>query len=277
MTSSKSPLRNSVTPQPTHHMRAPNSVGYGQNIRTPYGYHTIMHPIDPLSLPPPPRMRFQPHVNNYQVSPRHNASTYAYTGTNSIVPSPKKEIKTSPSQSGTIARARTAAPLSKTSPKLLKSNTSVSKTPIHNNETQNKTQTSPIDLTDSNSIDLKKRILVIQKPLTPSGRMNMSLPIPQLSVITNINKSVVIKWSLTKEQNITIVANYEIKGHQSNENVPPPPPTEWKRIGMVQAMSPPMACTLRRIGNGKRYSFVVRSIDHSGCHGQFSDIHTIQV
>ena len=227
-----------------------------------------------------PRMRFHSHTNNFDVTTsvtsQHNTS-YAYTGTSSMI-ARSNEVTTSPSQSGTRARARTAAPLVKTSPLLLKSHPSLPRPPAKN-DTQTKPNVSPIDLTDSNTVDSKKaqKPLVVPKSVTPTGRVNMSLPIPQLFVSQNANKSVVIKLSLTKEQNVSIVSNYEIKGYQSTENVSPPPPGDWNRIGMVQAMPPPIECTLQRIGNGKRYSFVVRSIDHYGCHGQFSEIHTIQV
>ena len=207
-------------------------------------------------------------VGNY-VQLRQNPPKYLLN--NSITPSPTKD-KTSPGQSGTIARAKTAAPLFKTSPKVTKA-----PTPQNYREPQKPPNTSPIDLTEASYPEPTDSSTIHPKQTFHNTRHNMSLPIPQLSVELNANHSVVISWSLTKEQNATIVANYEIKGYQNNGMTPPPPIAEWKVIGVVHAMSPPMACTLQGVSKGRRHAFSVRSIDHSGCHGQFSEMKFILV
>ncbi|KAI6658569.1 hypothetical protein LOD99_15369 [Oopsacas minuta] len=270
------------TPIKDHISHTPSPV-FRHSIVSPYIYQQGVGPIDNY-VPPRagtiPRMRFHPNQNSFNTTPPNFHLNLRHTPTrgsvnNQVIQSPV-QVRASPGQNGTIARARTAAPHFKTSPKLLKPTTPQNQTEITKKQTN-----SPIDLTDTNNIIEQKKseksTLVVQKLFTPPVRLNMSLPIPQIKVELNPNNSVNISWLLTKEQNISLVANYELKVHQNTEKIQTPPIGEWKVIGMVQAICPHMACTLQRIGNGKCYSFVVRSIDHSGCHGPFSEIKTIQV
>ena len=259
--------------------KTPNSILYQNKPLVPTSaiHQSAVKVLDPLATSSGPeiipRMRFQSQPNltqqNFHFTLRQNPPKYSMN--NSVIPSPNKD-KTSPGQTGSIARARTAAPLFKTSPKLSKP-----PTPLNRRETQKPPNTSPIDLTESSYPEPPDNATSHQKQLLYDTRHNMSLPIPQLNVELNSNHSVVISWSLTKEQNASIVANYEIKGYQNNGKAPPPPIVEWKVIGVVQAMSPPMACTLQGVSKGKRHAFAVRSIDQLGCHGQFSEMKFILV
>ena len=267
------------THTPTHCPRQPIRLpGPYQHNMTPDIVNTRPH------LNQVPRMKFsykQPQTPVYSLtpthSPMHSITKQAYPGS---VQSPNKEVRTSPSQSGTIARARTAAPLSKTSPKVshISPSGSLARTPIHAPSNALRANMSPIDLTETRS-DTEPPLAnpaETQSNYQTPLKYNPSLPIPQVTVTINSNGNLVISWSLTKEQNISVVSSYEIRAFQTADRSSAPV-GEWKRIGLVRAMCPPMACTMCRIATGKLYSFVVRSIDKFGWHGQFSEVQSIQV
>ncbi|CAH3106422.1 unnamed protein product, partial [Pocillopora meandrina] len=52
-------------------------------------------------------------------------------------------------------------------------------------------------------------------------------------------------------------------------------PHQWKKIGVVKALTLPMACTLIQLSPGNKYYFLVRATDVNGRQGECSEACTI--
>ena len=52
-------------------------------------------------------------------------------------------------------------------------------------------------------------------------------------------------------------------------------PHQWKKIGVVKALTLPMACILTQLSPGNKYHFLVRATDVNGRQGECSEACTI--
>ena len=95
-----------------------------------------------------------------------------------------------------------------------------------------------------------------------------------------INKGrdgVVLSWNMVLDLlDHATVASYQIYAYQETANQKPDP-SLWKKVGQVNALPLPMACTLKQFAQGNKYHFSVRACDTHQRQGIFSDPASIQI
>ena len=104
-------------------------------------------------------------------------------------------------------------------------------------------------------------------------------PLPKLTAaISTSNNAIVLTWDyhekMTDEQKERFkVECYQLFAHQGKEaHVSPPSDTKnWKKIGVVNALPLPMACTLTQFATGSVYFFAVLAVDIHGREGEMSN------
>jgi len=94
-------------------------------------------------------------------------------------------------------------------------------------------------------------------------------PKPSLTIRKG-KEGVVCSWNMTLNLlDHATIASYELYVYQeSSGNMPEK--SVWKKIGDIEALPLPMACTLNQFSNGNRYHFAVRACDTSKRQGEFS-------
>ena len=72
---------------------------------------------------------------------------------------------------------------------------------------------------------------------------------------------------------------YHLLAFQVKEQPAPPPQDKnsWKKIGVVNALPLPMACTLTQFGSGNSYHFAILAVDMNGREGPLSNPCTIRM
>lgn len=102
-------------------------------------------------------------------------------------------------------------------------------------------------------------------------------PLPKLTAnISTSNNAIVLTWNYEKSvENIEQykVECYQLFAHQAKDaHVKPPLDTkQWKKIGVVNALPLPMACTLTQFASGSVYFFAVVAVDIHGREGEMSN------
>jgi len=98
-------------------------------------------------------------------------------------------------------------------------------------------------------------------------------PAPKVSVSktveSQIPRALVVSWNMSLNKTIAEVANYQIFAYQEIPNQAPHTDM-WKRVGEVNALPLPMACSLTQFANGEKYHFAVRAVDIYTRVGPFS-------
>ena len=116
----------------------------------------------------------------------------------------------------------------------------------------------------------------------PSGQNvpNIALPfspLPKLAAnIQTANNAIVLTWDYEKtgENNEQYkVECYQLFAHQAKDARASPPvdTKQWKKIGVVNALPLPMACTLTQFSSGSVYFFAVVAVDIHGREGEMSN------
>jgi len=87
----------------------------------------------------------------------------------------------------------------------------------------------------------------------------------------------VLTWdfesSSSEHKDLYKVECYQLFAHQAKDarNSPPQDTKQWKKIGVVNALPLPMACTLTQFANGSVYFFAVVAVDVNGREGEMSN------
>ncbi|XP_025193382.1 putative uncharacterized protein DDB_G0282499 isoform X4 [Melanaphis sacchari] len=102
------------------------------------------------------------------------------------------------------------------------------------------------------------------KKLPPAPKVSLSK-----TVESQIPQALVLSWNMTMNKTIAEVVNYQIYAYQEVPNQPPKVDL-WKKIGDVNALPLPMACSLTQFSNGEKYHFAVRAVDIYTRVGPFS-------
>ena len=105
-------------------------------------------------------------------------------------------------------------------------------------------------------------------------------PLPKLKAsISASGNGIILTWDYDKpgeNADKYKVECYQLFAHQAKGNIRPPVPNEsrpWKKIGVVNALPLPMACTLTQFATGNIYYFAVVAVDIHGREGDLSLIH----
>ena len=113
-------------------------------------------------------------------------------------------------------------------------------------------------------------------PVPFNPQMKKVPPKPTLK-INKGKDGVVLSWNMTcLVLDHATVASYQIYAYQETSSQPPVP-SLWKKVGQVNALPLPMACTLKQFARGNKYHFAVRATDTHQRQGIFSDPATIDI
>lgn len=103
------------------------------------------------------------------------------------------------------------------------------------------------------------------------------LPKLKASISTNGNSGIILTWdfeNLIRDSEKCKIERYKLFAHQAKDTrttIPPLDVTMWKKIGIVNALPLPMACTLTQFATGNVYFFAVQPIDIYGREGEMSN------
>lgn len=94
---------------------------------------------------------------------------------------------------------------------------------------------------------------------------------PQLKLVPS-QTGIVLSWCVTEtDRSCAAVDSYHLYAfHQDNSNSSAAQ-QHWKKIGEVNALPLPMACTLTQFQSGSTYHFAVRAKDIFGRFGSFCE------
>lgn len=94
-------------------------------------------------------------------------------------------------------------------------------------------------------------------------------PVVSIAVVSN---GIVLSWNMANQaQSSTRIARYQLFALQDvGTNT-----AQWKKIGVVNALPLPMACTLTQFLPGNKYHFTVRAQDDNGRCGPLSEPCTV--
>eukprot|EP00102_Acyrthosiphon_pisum_P022823 XP_016660033.1 PREDICTED: uncharacterized protein LOC107883803 [Acyrthosiphon pisum] len=96
-----------------------------------------------------------------------------------------------------------------------------------------------------------------------------NLTISKSSEVQNMPQALVLSWTMNVNRTIAEVISYQIYAYQETPDQPPSIDL-WKKIGDVNALPLPMACSLTHFSNGQKYHFLVRAVDVYTRVGPFS-------
>lgn len=109
-----------------------------------------------------------------------------------------------------------------------------------------------------------QRSLPSWKKLPPPPKVSLSKTIE-----SRIPQALVLSWNMTMNRCMADIVSYQIYAYQEVPNQPPKPEL-WKKIGDVNALPLPMACSLTQFSIGEKYHFAVRAVDVYSRIGPFS-------
>ena len=122
---------------------------------------------------------------------------------------------------------------------------------------------------------------------TTSNEARLALPfnmLPKLKAsISASGNGIILTWDYDNpcpNPEKFKVECYQLFAHQAKGNIRPPAPNEarpWKKIGVVNALPLPMACTLTQFATGNVYYFAVVAVDIHGREGEMSNPCTIRL
>ena len=107
-------------------------------------------------------------------------------------------------------------------------------------------------------------------------------PLPKLRAsISASNNGIILTWDYDNPSlpGQSRVECYHLFAHQAKEShvSPPTDMAAWKKIGVVNALPLPMACTLTQFATGNIYHFAVLAVDINGREGPLSNPCTIRL
>ncbi|XP_035207246.1 activating transcription factor 7-interacting protein 1-like [Stegodyphus dumicola] len=110
-------------------------------------------------------------------------------------------------------------------------------------------------------------------PVETYNKTSEPPPKPRLKISAE-KQGIILQWDMPLNINQVKISSYEIFGYQELKQTPITS-SLWVKIGLVQAMSLPMACTLTQFQEGHTYHFTIRAIDVNNRCGAYSDPATI--
>jgi len=107
-------------------------------------------------------------------------------------------------------------------------------------------------------------------------------PLPRLKAsISAANTGIILTWDYesASQASQSKVECYHLFAHQAKDDQinPPTDMESWKKIGVVNALPLPMACTLTQFATGNVYHFAVLAVDLHGREGTMSNPCTIRL
>lgn len=137
-------------------------------------------------------------------------------------------------------------------------------TNVSNNHTQNSFHKQNVDQDPD---------IIITNVVSQKGTENAKEPPGKPSVSISVTENgIVLSWTMELKENGSAIGNYELFTLQDDlREVSSSSSLPWKKIGKVEAMPLPMACTLTQFLVGNNYHFAVRAVDVNGRAGPFSD------
>ncbi|XP_032242788.2 activating transcription factor 7-interacting protein 1 [Nematostella vectensis] len=97
-------------------------------------------------------------------------------------------------------------------------------------------------------------------------------PRPSVSIAV-VSNGIVLSWNMQLAPNHARITRYQLYALQ--DLGPNGQQAQWKKIGVVNALPLPMACTLTQFMSGNKYHFAVRATDEFGRTGLFSEPCTV--
>jgi len=102
-----------------------------------------------------------------------------------------------------------------------------------------------------------------------------------LAEITSDASNVILKWNcteLSKKFQMNVQLYLLFAYHTTDTKVEPPKDlSRWKKIGEIQALPLPIACSLTKSFDGHSYFFSVIPVDHKGRLGPMSNSCVLKV
>ncbi|KAL5234072.1 hypothetical protein ACI65C_001482 [Semiaphis heraclei] len=110
-----------------------------------------------------------------------------------------------------------------------------------------------------------QRSLPSWKKLPPAPKLTISKTVE----VNNMPQALVLSWTMSINKTIADIKSYQVFAYQETPNQPPNVDL-WRKIGDVNALPLPMACSLTHFTNGEKYHFLVRAVDIYTRVGPFS-------
>ncbi|XP_031575097.1 activating transcription factor 7-interacting protein 1-like [Actinia tenebrosa] len=112
-----------------------------------------------------------------------------------------------------------------------------------------------------------------QNAQTGTNSLPVDLPPRPIVSIAVVSNGIVLSWNMQNAQSSPRIVRYQLFALQDMGTTNPP--SQWKKIGVVNALPLPMACTLTQFMPGNKYHFTVRAQDEHGRCGPLSEPCTI--
>ncbi|XP_015370580.1 PREDICTED: activating transcription factor 7-interacting protein 1-like isoform X2 [Diuraphis noxia] len=103
------------------------------------------------------------------------------------------------------------------------------------------------------------------KKLPPAPKLTISKTI----AVNNMPQALVLSWTMNINKTTADIVSYQVFAYQETPDQPPNIDL-WRKIGDVNALPLPMACSLTHFTNGEKYHFLVRAVDVYTRVGPFS-------
>lgn len=91
----------------------------------------------------------------------------------------------------------------------------------------------------------------------------------ELVILSSSYLGIVLSWNMSLGSKNANIASYQLFAYQETDG--PVDASLWKKVGDVNALPLPMACTLTQFVDKNRYYFTVRAVDVFQRFGPFSD------
>ncbi|KAK9502774.1 hypothetical protein O3M35_011483 [Rhynocoris fuscipes] len=106
-------------------------------------------------------------------------------------------------------------------------------------------------------------------PRSPKYGMNVLKPPRPILRICRNSSGIMLSWNFDEEI-LTKIRKYQVFAYQEGAQIDVSKTDMWKKVGDVDALPLPMACTLTQFKEGHKYYFVVRAMDANSRLGEFS-------
>ncbi|XP_041640735.1 activating transcription factor 7-interacting protein 1 isoform X2 [Cheilinus undulatus] len=108
--------------------------------------------------------------------------------------------------------------------------------------------------------------------LPPEAERTSSPQQPQLKLVPSQTGGIVLSWCVAEtDQTCATVDSYHLYAFHQDNSSSNTAQQHWKKIGEVNALPLPMACTLTQFQSGSTYYFAVRAKDIYGRFGPFCE------
>ncbi|XP_060917026.1 activating transcription factor 7-interacting protein 1 isoform X3 [Labrus mixtus] len=180
----------------------------------------------------------------------------------------------SPSQRPTPVISIPMSAGARSSPQIAQSSPSTPKLTVHHRpplDSPVKARTAPT--TPSRNPNLPPLPAAPAPPRLPPEAERTSPPQqPQLKLVPSQTGGIVLSWCVAEtDQTCATVDSYHLYAFHQDNSSSNAAQQHWKKIGEVNALPLPMACTLTQFQSGSTYHFAVRAKDIYGRFGSFCE------